>query len=114
MTTIWHNYPNSILLTKDDGTQVIIKTGDFIKFKTRELGVKITNIVGKETSGPIGLEYLPWKNDKWGDPVITLRGNAYFIICYPTGIPHYGQHIMWNTVEHLPYPIQSHECASSS
>jgi len=106
MTTVWHNYPDSCLLTKEDGSQLIIKIGDFITFKTRELGVKITNIVGKDTSsGPIGIEYLPWHGTTWGEPVISLRGNNYFIICYPNGTPHYGQHIMWNTVEHSVCPI---------
>lgn len=98
--TIWHEYPISIKLNN-----IILNIGDCIIYKTRDLPVRIEKFVGKEDeSGPIGFEYLPWRGERWGTPTWGLRGNPRFIICIPTGLPHYGQHIEWDTVQIVPNP----------
>jgi len=92
----WQEAGKSVKLVKDDGSEMILCVGDFITYKGRPEGVRIENIIGTQ---PIGFEYLPWRGTRWATPVFSLRGNPRFIIMYPHGIEHYGQHIDWNTVE---------------
>jgi hypothetical protein len=46
--------------------------------------------------GPRGFIYTPWRPEKdgvpahWATPKISLRGDARFVICFPTGMRHYG------------------------
>ena len=51
--------------------------------------------------GPLGITYLPWRDDekRFASMSYTMRGNQRFIICYPVGISHYGQHINWDLIE---------------
>ena len=98
MNIIWHEYPNSIVWNN-----TIIKLGDCIIYKSREFPVRIDRFCGNE-EGPMGFEFLPWRGDRWATPTFSLRGNPRFIICPPTGLPHYGQHIEWNTVKIVPNP----------
>ncbi len=53
------------------------------------------------TVGPLGITYLPWRDDenRFASVSYTMRGNQRFIICYPVGISHYGQHINWDLIE---------------
>lgn len=95
------NDDNSIVLKKDNGSTLIIKKGDFITYAGREMGVKVLSFIGNDPKGPIGMDYLPWRGDRWATPQFSLRGSTRVIICYPVGIPHFGQHIDWNTVELL-------------
>jgi hypothetical protein len=102
----WHEYPNSIQFQYNNNT-IILKIGDCIIYKSRELPVRIDQFIGYRddpNSGPLGFEYLPWRGDRWGTPTWGLRGNPRFIICPPTGLPHYGQHIEWDTVQIVPNP----------
>jgi hypothetical protein len=100
LESIWNEYPNSIKMNN-----IILKVGDCIIYKSRELPVRIEKFVGyNDDSGPIGFEYLPWRGDRWGTPTWGLRGNPRFIICIPIGLPHYGQHIEWNTIQIVPNP----------
>jgi hypothetical protein len=107
-TILWKEYPNSIIIDNN----IILKIGDCIIYKSRELPVRIDKFLGKDDDpGPIGFEYLPWRGDRWGTPTFSLRGNPRFIICPPTGLPHYGQHIEWNTIEIVSNPhILPHDC----
>jgi hypothetical protein len=101
LESVWHEYPNSIKMNN-----IILKLGDCIIYKTRELPVRIERFVGYEDdSGPIGFEYLPWRGERWGTPTWGLRGNPRFIICPPTGLPHYGQPLEWETVRIVPNPF---------
>jgi hypothetical protein len=101
LDSIWYEYPNSIKMNN-----IIFNVGDCIIYKSRELPVRIEKFVGYEVdSGPIGFEYLPWRGDRWGTPTWGLRGNPRFIICLPIGLPHYGQHIEWNTVQIVTNPV---------
>ena len=89
MTSTWNNAERTeILLTKTDGSTLILKKGDFITYEGHELGVRIETLVGRE-EGPIGITYLPWRG---------LRGDARFLICRPTGLPHFGIHPNWESV----------------
>jgi len=99
---IWHEYPNSVQMNN-----TILKIGDCIIYKSRELPVRIDRFIGnKDQEGPMGFEFLPWRGDRWATPTYGMRGNPRFIICPPTGLPHYGQHIDWNTVEIVPMPMK--------
>lgn len=98
--SLWHQYPNSIKVNN-----TILTVGSCIIYKTRELPVRIERFVGYEDDvGPIGFEYLPWRGERWGTPTWGIRGNPRFIICIPRGLPHYGQHIEWGTVQIVPNP----------
>jgi hypothetical protein len=100
---VWHEYPNSVQFEQNN--TIILKLGDCIIYKNRELPVRIDKFVGYNfESGPLGFEYLPWRGERWGTPTWGLRGNPRFIICPPTGLPHYGQHIEWDTVQIVPNP----------
>jgi hypothetical protein len=101
INTSWYEYPDSVkLVTKTKS--IILKVGDCIIYTSRELPVRIDKFVGNEA--PIGLEYLPWRGERWGTPTWGLRGNPRFIICIPAGLPHYGQHIDWESIEIVPNP----------
>jgi hypothetical protein len=103
-TTIvtWNNYPNSVnVQTKENN--IILKLGDCIIYKSRELPVRIDRFCGNE-EGPMGFEFLPWRGERWATPLFGLRGNIRFIICPPSGLPHYGQHIDWNTLKNVANP----------
>ena len=51
--------------------------------------------------GPRGITYLPWRYDerRFATMSYTMHGNSRFIICYPVGMRHFGQHINWDLVE---------------
>lgn len=98
MNITWHEYHKSIKVNN-----IILKLGDCIIYKTRELPVRIEKFVGYQ-EGPIGFEYLPWRGERWGTPTWGIRGNPRFIICPPTGLPHYGQHIEWETIQIVSNP----------
>jgi hypothetical protein len=99
---IWEVPLESICICKKNGDKLILKKDDIISFYHRESGVKITNFTGHaDKPGPIGLEYLPWRGNRWASPIITLRGNPRHIIAYPTGMPHYGEHIKWYSVNKI-------------
>ena len=96
----WNIPYESINVIRKYRNPLILKIGDFITHKRREDGAKIINFTGThEKPGPIGIEYLPWRVNRWATPLFSLKGNPRHIICYPTGITHYGQHIEWITVE---------------
>jgi len=99
----WHEYPNSIQM--NDTNNTIVKIGDCIIYESRELPVRIDRFIGYDTdAGPLGFEYLPWRGDRWAKPTWGLRGNPRFIICPPSGLPHYGQHIKWDTIQIVQNP----------
>ena len=100
MTTEWNVYEQSVIIHKDDGTNLLVQVGEFIKIEGRDVGVRVERFIGN-TEGPWGMEYLPWRGEKWATPVFSLRGNPRFIICMPHGAQKYGQHIDWNSVVHI-------------
>ena len=98
MTSTWNNAERTeILLTKADGSTLVLKKGDFITYEGHEMGVRIESLVGHE-EGPIGITYLPWRGERWATPQFGLRGDARFLICRPTGLPHFGIHPNWESV----------------
>jgi hypothetical protein len=104
MTSTWNNTARTeILLTKEDGSTVILQKGDFISYEGHELGVRIESLCGRE-EGPIGITYLPWRGTRWATPQFSFRGDARFLICRPTGLPHFGIHPNWNTVTKIKNP----------
>ena len=104
MTTTWNNEAQTeILLTKADGTRFILKKGDFIAYEGHENGCRIETICGHK-EGPIGITYLPWRGDRWATPQFGIRGDPRFLICRPTGLPHYGIHPDWETVIQIKNP----------
>jgi hypothetical protein len=115
----WNEYPCSVTVHVLNMEPQLFKVGDFVTYDGRDdTGVMITKFVGyRENSGPHGFYYLPWRDDptretgRWANSLITLRGNPRFIICYPVGIPHYGQHIIWNTLKNINCmaPVQNIE-----
>jgi hypothetical protein len=104
MTSTWNNVDRTeILLTKADGSQVTIRKGDYISYEGHELGVRIESLCGRE-EGPIGITYLPWRGERWATPQFSFRGDARFLICRPTGLPHFGIHPNWETVIKIKNP----------
>jgi len=105
MTTVWANKTNAIkhvVLTKTNGEQVMFKEGDFITYVGRPDGVRIVEIVGKYSEdGPRGFKYLPWRveENRWATPQWSMRGDPRYVICRPTGLPYFGQHIDWESVD---------------
>jgi hypothetical protein len=92
------------------GKSVHVKTAEhcvdfgvkqFITFEGHPLGVRIEEFFGSDQEGPKGFTYLPWRGDRWGTPVFSLRGNGRFVICPPMGMSHYGLHINWDSVKLL-------------
>lgn len=98
MTCTWNVMCESIILSKSDGTQMHLKIGDFIKFEKTQ-GIRIESFTGNDPKGPIGMIYLPWRGDRWATPQFSMNGDPRHIICWPMGLPHYGLHHSWNTVE---------------
>jgi hypothetical protein len=103
----WHEYLNSIQFQQNNNT-IILKIGDCIIYKGRELPVRIDRFIGYKDAeeGPIGFEFLPWRGERWATPTYGMRGNPRFVICPPSGLPHYGQHIDWDSVEIVPMPMK--------
>ena len=107
---VWLEYPNSVTCYVNNKSQ-ILKVGDYITYEGRNgTGVMIIQICGyKEDEGPIGIRYLPWREDgRWATQQFSLRGDMRFIICYPSGMMHHGQHIIWNTVENINHLAPDH------
>jgi len=99
VTITWDVYPTSInVLNNEDGSMKLFAVGDFVWFDSREegAGVVIREMYGNQ-KGPIGMTYLPWRYEKncWASTLMTLKGDPRFIVCYPTGLTHYGQHVNW-------------------
>lgn len=92
-TICWEEFGKSIrskLLTT--GAETVFKLGDTITFEGRPHDsphVVITSFTGIDPNGPIGMCYLPWRNEKdcFATEQMSLRGNPRHIICYPIGIP---------------------------
>ena len=97
MSTVWHNYPTSVLHTKRNGDKLILNVGDCILYEGRDLPVRIESFTGGKD--PIGFTYLPWRGNRWATPVFGMRGDVRHMICYPSGLDHYGQHMNWESVE---------------
>ena len=61
--------------------------------------LRIDLFTGNDPNGPIGIEFLPWIQNEWGEYRMSLKGNPYHLICRPAGITHYGYQVDWNTFE---------------
>ena len=107
MACTWNNAERTeILLTKEDGTTLILKVGSCITYKGRELGVLLESIIGTSV-GPLGFEYLPWKGDRWAGYSFSIsKGNERRLVCRPTGTDRYtwGEIPDWNTVQLIDNP----------
>jgi hypothetical protein len=107
---VWHEFPKSIVLNITGLEPQILTVGDFITFRGRDGGAIIVKFYGyKNDAGPQGMSYLPWRDDpdrengRWASKAYSLRGDARYIICPPTGLPHYGLHIDWTTIKNINY-----------
>lgn len=107
MTTTWtDDSKTAVLLTKpDDQSTILFRKGDFVAFDGREDGVKIVDIRGNDDAlGPGGFEYLPWRaaEHRWATPIFAGFGHQpRFVVCYPSGISAFGQHINWASFQLL-------------
>ena len=105
ITWLTPNDFTAVRVERADDRDIILRVGDFIKYDIRPDGVRIESFTSKESDqrGPVGMTYLPWRTEenRWATPKVTMKGNYYFIICYPVGMPHYGTHINWESVERL-------------
>ena len=105
MTTTWNTMAGEdcdILLTKADGSTSVLRVGDCIQYEGRDC-VKITRIVGK--TQPIGINYLPWRGDRWATPILHIfKGEMRRLIC--PGHKEYGyeEHTDWEKVSLVPNP----------
>lgn len=115
--SLWLNYrEKSFLLYQDmdDMHPHILYPGICIRWDGRDEYVKIVDVIGHENDkGPHGFTFLPWRKEgHWATPQITFRGDARFVICYPSGFPNYGLHIPLHTItvyEAPPeYPMRAH------
>ena len=80
LDSVWHEYPNSIKINN-----IILKLGDCIIYKTRELPVRIERfVVYEDDFGPIGFEYLPWRGERWGytNMGITWKSKIHYLPTY--------------------------------
>ena len=94
-----------------DGSFKTFQKGTWIKLPGRNDKAIIDSIVAPYNNnnnnnnnvdlGPRGITYLPWRYDEERFATMSYRmnGNQRFIICYPVGIRHYGEHIEWDLVE---------------
>jgi hypothetical protein len=83
-------------------TPILLNTGDHLSFDVGEHHYERTKIkfLGiPEEPGPRGFTYLPWRGDRWATPVVTLRGDVRFVVCFPAGAPHYGRHMTPGTLQ---------------
>jgi hypothetical protein len=99
----WAKQNTSILLTKDNGTQLTLSVGDFIGYDGSEYGAVIREFTGKDPAGPIGMIYLSRREDRWATKQYSLKGDPRHAICPPIGIPHFGIHLNWNSM-HIKGP----------
>jgi hypothetical protein len=81
--------------------------GDTITWEGRPDYSKIAHVAGHGNSvGPMGFSYLPYREEgRWARGAFSLRGDARFVICYPTGTPHYGLHIPLHTIQKDEVPL---------
>ena len=50
MSVEWHVYEQSVIIHKDDGSNLLVQVGEFIKYGGRE-GVRVDKFVG-DSAGP--------------------------------------------------------------
>lgn len=107
---IWHDAEGAVdYYAPGADTPILLKTGDHFSFQIgdrRYERAKIKFLGTPEELGPRGFTYLPWRGDRWGTPVVTLRGDVRFVICFPAGAPHYGQHMTQGSLQ-LLQPLES-------
>ena len=107
MTVLWESQDSheTAILTKESGETVRLRIGDFITYKGRPDGVRIDGFTQKPSDprGPIGLIYLPWRKEtsRWATIAFTLKGNPRHLIAFPCGAEHYGEQVVWESVELL-------------
>lgn len=107
---VWSNFGEKrFFLYKSEGDTdpLELGPGDTITWEGRSDYSKIVDVVGQETSGPMGFSYLPYRDteDRWASFAFSLRGDARFVICYPEGIQHYGLHIPLHTLRKDEAPL---------
>jgi len=101
--SIWKNpSTKTFYLYRNDTDEdpLVLSAGTCITWEGRKDYVKITQVLGTESEeGPRGFTYLPYREEgRWASLAFTLRGDPRFIICYPSGTPHYGLHIPLHTI----------------
>ena len=101
--SVWLNYAEKSFLlyrNKEDTNPLLLYPGICMIWDGRKDYVKMVDVIGREEdSGPRGFTFLPWRKEgRWATPQISLRGDARFAICYPTGFPHYGLHLPLHTI----------------
>jgi hypothetical protein len=106
---IWHDAQGTVdYYPPGADTPILLQSGDHVAMEVgnRQYERVKINFIGRLTElGPRGFTYLPWRGDRWATPVVTLRGDVRFAICFPSGAPHYGRHMTPGTLQLLtPLP----------
>lgn len=94
--------------TPDDTQPLVLEPNACITWDQRKDYVKIVKVFGIDTEeGPRGFTYLPYRHseNRWATPIVSMRGDNRFVICYPAGFPHYGLHITMNTIQVDDVPL---------
>jgi len=106
---VWSDFSKKrffIYKSDEDTDPVELGVGDTITWEGRSDFSKVTGVAGHASSiGPIGFSYLPYREGRWARGSFTLRGDARFVICYPTGAPHYGIHLPLHTIRKDEAPL---------
>ena len=111
-TIIWAEYPKSFKVSLPDREDVVYGLGDTVWYSDRkDVAILITGIIGREDdNGPKGFTYLPWRDEekRWASKLLSLKGDARFVVCYPSGNLSFGLHIDWTTFCHKEHPDKEH------
>ena len=106
---VWSDFGKKRFLlyrSEGDTDPLELGPGDTITWEGRTDYSKIADVAGHENSvGPMGFSYLPYRDGRWAKFAFSLRGDARFVICYPTGTPHYGLHIPLHTIQKDEAPL---------
>ena len=114
---------DAVLLIKSTGTELVLRVGDFIRYKGREYGVRVdyfTFDAATHGGPPIGMCYVPWRaaQGRWASPKWTLKGNMRHALTPSlVGRMAWGELIEWDSVvragpcpvpgPYLPLPLET-------
>lgn len=79
----WEEWPSSVRIDVS-GKTFVLKVGDCFTYDGRDGIVRLEEFVGNEAEVR-GMNYLPWRGDRWATPAFyVFGGNARFIKLPPT------------------------------
>jgi hypothetical protein len=113
---------DAVLLRKSNGSELVLRVGDFIKYKGRDSGVCVDYFTFRVGGPPLGMCYAPWRAalGRWASPKWTLKGNMRHALTPSlalTGGRAWGELIEWDSVvragpcpvpgPYLPLPLET-------